>query len=434
MSGLLGGTAGQIDVTTLISQLMQAAALPQQQLKDQLTTQTTQLTTYQSINTKLSAMLTAGQKITDTTTWAARAATSSVASVVATASAGAPIESATFSVNKVAQAQVSMVTADASGNVVSDPTQGITINGTNVALSTGSAAGVAAAINQANLGVTANVVNADGGQTILQLTSTKTGTAGAFTSGNGDGTGDFIGGLTSITTAQDAQIQVGSGANGYTVTSPTNSFSDVIPGVTFTVSAVATNVTIGVTSSGQAISDAVNALVTAANAATSEIGSDTAQGAALAANASVSSLSQSILRAVSNGTPSGGSFDTYGITIDKNGVMSFDASTFAAAYAADPTGTQQAMNGFAASLNGTATSATDPTYGSITTAIQECTANASNLNDEIGTWNDRLTTIQNQYTAKFTAMETALAGLQSQQTYLTSMFNSINNKNGSSSS
>ena len=40
VSGLLGGTAGQIDTTSLISNLMVAQAVPQNQLKDQLTTVT----------------------------------------------------------------------------------------------------------------------------------------------------------------------------------------------------------------------------------------------------------------------------------------------------------------------------------------------------------------------------------------------------------
>jgi flagellar hook-associated protein 2 len=435
MSGLLGGTAGQIDVTTLISQLMQAAALPQTQLKDQLTAKTTQLTTYQTINTKLASLLAAGQKLTDNNTWAARSATSSSSSVVATSTAGAPLGTATFSVKSVAQAQVSIVTADPSGDVVSDPTQGITINGTNVALTSGSASDVAAAINQAGLGVTANVVNADGGQKILQLTSTKTGTAGAFTTGNGDGTGDFeAGALSTIVDAQDAKVQVGSDTAGYTVTNSTNSFTDVIPGVTFSVSAPADNVSITVDNDEQAVSDAVKALVTAANTATGEINTDTAQGAVFAANPSVSSIAQSILRAVSSGTSTGGSLSTYGISIDSNGVMSFDATAFASAYNADPAGTQTAINGFAASLDSTATDATSPTYGSITTAIQECTSTASRINDEIGTWDDRLATIKSQYTSKFTAMETALAKLQSQQTYLTSMFNSINKSSSDSSS
>jgi flagellar hook-associated protein 2 len=435
VTGLLGGTAGQIDVNSLISSLMQAAAVPQTQLQDQLQTQTTQITTYQTINSKLSALLTAGQALTTGTTWTATSATSSSSSVVATSTAGAPMGTSTFSVKSVAQAQVSIVTADSSGNVVSDPTQGITINGTNIALTSGSASDVAAAINSAGVGVSANVVNADGGKTILQLTSTKTGTAGAFTTGNGDGTGDFeSGALSTLVAAQDAQIQVGSDSAGYTVTSSTNSFTNVIPGVTFSVSAPADSVTITVGNNEQAVSNAVSALVTAANAATTEMDNDTAQGAVLATNTSVESISQSILSAVSRGTSSGGSLSTYGISIDSNGVMSFDATAFASAYNADPTGTQKAINDFATSLNNTTSSATDPTYGSITTAITSGSSIAANLTSEIGTWNDRLTQIKSAYTTKFTAMETALAGLQSQQTYLTSMFNSINNSSSNNSS
>ena len=70
----------------------------------------------------------------------------------------------------------------------------------------------------------------------------------------------------------------------------------------------------------------------------------------------------------------------------------------------------------------------------ITTAITAGQTTVSNLNTQISNWNDRLTQIQDAYTAKFTAMETALAQLQSQQSYLTSMFDSINKTSSSSSS
>ena len=71
LSGLLGGTAGSIDTTALISSLMQAASIPQTQLKDQLTTQQGLMMAYQAINTKLTAMQTAAQAMTDPTAWTA---------------------------------------------------------------------------------------------------------------------------------------------------------------------------------------------------------------------------------------------------------------------------------------------------------------------------------------------------------------------------
>lgn len=429
MTGLLGGTAGQIDVTTLISQLMSAAALPQTQLQDQLGTQQSQIVTYQAINSKLASLLTAGQQLTDPTTWSATSATSTSSAVVATSAAGAPLGSTTFGVTAIARAQISTVAADTSGNVVSDPSAGIVVNGTSISLTSGSASDVAAAINAAKVGVSANVVQTDSGQ-VLQLTGLKTGaTAGAFSA-----TG-FVNGAQTVVAAQDAQIAVGTvGAGGYTVSSPTNTFTNVIPGVTFSVSAPVDSVTISVGNGAQAISDAVQSMITSANAAMTEMNNDTAQGAVLATNSSVEAITQSILSAVSRGTATGGSFSTYGIDVDKNGVLSFDPSAFATAYAADPAGTQQAISGFATALNTTASNATDPTYGSITTAISAGQTTASSLNTQINNWNDRLSQIKDAYTAKFTAMETALAKLQSTQNYLTSMFDSMNKSSSNSNS
>jgi flagellar hook-associated protein 2 len=55
------------------------------------------------------------------------------------------------------------------------------------------------------------------------------------------------------------------------------------------------------------------------------------------------------------------------------------------------------------------------------------------LNTQITAWTTRLADIQTRYQNKFNAMETALARLQSQQTYLNSMINSMNRSSSSSS-
>lgn len=429
LSGLLGGTAGSIDTTSLIASLMQAQALPQTALKNQLAVQQAQTTAYQAINTKIAALLTAGQALTDPGTWTATTASSSNSSVVATSTGTASVGTSSFSVTALAQPQITTVLADGSGNVVSDPAAGITLGGRSVSLTSGSAADVAAAINAANVGVRANVIQADSGQ-LLQLTSTTNGAAASFT------TTGFQSAANTVSTAQDAQITVGDpSAGGYTVSSSSNTFTGVIPGVTFSVSGLASNVSVTVTQDQQSISDKVKALVAAANAATAEIGNDSTQGAILQGSTDVQMLSQSILSSVSHGTSTGGSLSTYGIDMDKNGVMSFAPDTFAAAYNADPAGTKAAISGsFAAALNTTAFNATDPTSGALTTAISSGQTFATTLNSQINAWNDRLTTIQSGLQAKFTAMQTALASLQSQQSYLTSMLKSLDSSNSSSSS
>lgn len=433
VSGLLGGTAGQIDTTSLISQLMQAQSIPQTQLETQLSTLQNQQSAYQAINSDFSSLQTAAQALTDPTAWLATTASSSTSSVVASSTGSAATGVTSFNVTQLAQAQVSTVAPDSSGNVVADPSAGITLTvgstNTNVPLTAGDPTTVAAAINSANLGVRASVVSTDQGN-VLQLVSSTSGSAAAFTASG------FENSAQTLVTAQDAQITVGDPSNGgYSVSSASNTFTGFIPGVTFSVSALASNVQISVTNDSQSISDKVSSLVTAANQAMSDISATDGQAGILEGDVNLQSLASSILSAVSNGTSTGGSLSTYGITINSSGQLSFDSSAFASAYAADPAGTQSAISGsFASALNTAASAAVDPISGSLTQVISSNNSEESNLNTEITNWTTRLTQIQTDLQTKYNAMETALAGLQTQQTFLTSMINSINNSNSSSSS
>lgn len=434
VSGLLGGTAGQIDTTSLISQLMTAAAVPQTQLKSQLTSAQTVMTAYQAINSTLTALKTAAGALTDPTAFTATAASSSNTSVVATSDGTASAGSTTFSVSRLARPQVTTIAADSSGAVVGDPSNGITVTGADgtahaISLASGSAEDVAAAINQAGVGVKASVVQTDSGK-VLQLTSSTTGSQAAFT------TSGFENPAQNLATAQSAQVTVGDPtAGGYTISSQSNTFTGFIPGVTFTVSALATDVSIGVTSDVQSISDKVAALVAAANAATTQINSDTGVGGVLQGKYDARILASSIVSAVSKGTSDGQSLSKYGIDVDSTGQMSFDAGVFATAYANDPTATASAVSrSFASSLQSTSTAAVDPTTGTITASISSLTTQESTLNDQIDAWTTRLAQTQDSLSAKYNAMETALAKLQSQQTYLTSMFDSITKSSSDSSS
>jgi len=121
---------------------------------------------------------------------------------------------------------------------------------------------------------------------------------------------------------------------------------------------------------------------------------------------------------------------TYGVDMDKFGTLSFDPTAFAAAYAADPAGTKTAISGsFATGLAATANLAVDPTAGSLTQGSKSAKDAEIALNKQIDSWTTRLSDMQVTLQAKYTAMQTTLAKLQSQSTYLTSMF-----KNQSSNS
>ena len=430
VSGLLGGAAGSIDTTALVSQLVQAAALPQTNLKNQLNVEKATVAAYQAISTKMAALQTAAQALTDPTAWTATTATSSVSAVVATSTGTATAGSTTFDVLHLASGQLSTVAAAADGTVVSNPSAGIVITGADgtahqILLTTGTASGVADAINAAQVGVRATVVTTDSGP-LLQLSSTGTGSSAGFSASGFDTAPQ------TVVAAQNAQIGVGTvGAGGYTVSSATNTFTGVIPGVTFTVSAPASNVTVTVGKDEQSVSNKVQALVDAANAAYTEINTDTTSGAILQGSLDVTMLQQTIVSAVSHGTAAGQSLKTYGIDVDRYGKFSFDAGAFASAYAADPAGTQTAIAGsFATALNSAAASAIDPGTGTISAAITAGNNHESDLNNRIDAWNTRITDLQQTLQTKFAVMQATLAKLQSQSNYLTSM---LKNATGSSS-
>ncbi len=428
ISGIVSG----IDTTSLISQLMAAAAAPQTALKNEVTTDNNQISAYQAINTDLAAVESAAQALSDPDTWNATTATSSSSSVVATGSTSAQAGSYTsFDVLKVATAQVTTVAA--TGSSIADPANGIVVVGADgtshhIDLADGSAAGVAAAVNAAGLGLRAAVITTDSGP-VVQFTSTSTGAASAFT----------IQGLNSPTNnlvdAQDAQIKVGGSAAGsYTISSSTNTFTDAIPGVTFTVSQPATGVTISVASDESSVSDKVKALVDSINTALTDLGSATAKGALLSGDNTLETLQQQLLGVVSAGTSTGGSFATYGIDITSTGQLTFDADKFSAAYAADPSGTQAAVTEFSNSTNSVGTSATDTGTGSITTLINNETSQVTSLNSQISDWDTRLADQQTALETKYAAMETALSTLKNESNFLTSQFNALSaNSSGSSS-
>lgn len=423
----ISGLSSGIDTASLITQLMTVAAQPQTQLKNQLSVQQNVLTAYQAINTKLTALQAAADAVKQPSTWAATKAVSSSASVVASTTTGATSGSATtFDVIRLATAQISTVAA--AGAVVASPPNGIDVIDSagvthHLALADGSAAGVATAVNNAALGIRASVVTTDSGP-LLQFTSTATGAAGAF-SINGLDTAPQT-----LVAARDAQIAVGDpAAGGYTVSSSSNTFNNVIPGVTFSVGAVTSGVTVSVSSDASAISDKLKALVDAANAALGELNKDTGKGAVLESNYQINSITNSVLSTISRGTGTA-SFASIGVQLTSTGTLTFDAAAFASAYAADPA---KAQANAATSLAGALSSmAMQSSTQIVSPLINSGTSQVGSLNKQIADWDTRLDSQRTAMQSKYTAMEVALQKLQSTSSYLTSALSAISKSNSSS--
>jgi flagellar hook-associated protein 2 len=424
----ISGLSSGIDTASLISQLMTVAAQPQTQLKNQLSVQQNVLSAYQAINTKLTALQTAADAVKQASTWAAtKAVSSSTAVVASTTSTAASGSATTFDVIRMASAQISTVAA--TGAVVASPPNGIDVVDSagqthHLALADGSPAAVAAAVNNAAIGIRASVINTDSGP-LLQFTSVSTGAAGAF-SINGLDTAPQT-----LVAAQDARIAVGDpAAGGYTVSSSSNTFNNVIPGVTFSIGAIASGVTVAVSSDAAAIGDKVKALVDAANAALTELGKYTGKGAVLESDYQINSITDSVLSTISHGDGAGASFASVGVQLTSTGTLAFDATAFAAAYAADPA---KARASAATSLSGSlSTLAMRSSTATLSPLINSGTSHVGELNKQIADWDTRLNDQRVAMQTKYTAMEVALQKLQSTSSYLTSALAAMTASNSAS--
>ncbi|MFF1876469.1 flagellar filament capping protein FliD [Leifsonia sp. NPDC058230] len=446
VDGLISG----LDTTSLINSLMQAEAIPQTLLKNKVSDSTTYISAMQALNTKIAALADLATTTSKPAGVDLHTATSSSTSVVATATTGATDGTLDFTVDKLAQAQVTV-----SAPLTQWPDQPpvltfVAADGTTtqVTAASSSLADVAAAINKAGVGVSATRVSAGldpstGQQQYrLQLSSTTTGAAGSFTAYRGTpaqvtaGTAtDLLSepGAAQVRAAQDAQVTLWAGTGAaQTVTSSTNTFADLLPGVSLTVSAASSApVTLTVARSDSAISDVANSLVSGLNDIFTYINqknavttsTDTAGGTVVSSgpftgDSTVRDATQKLASAVS--TPINGlSPSTYGISMTSDGQITFDKDKFAAALAADPEKAKAALQTVASRVADAANVVSDKYDGTITSKIAGEQSTVKGLNNQITDWDTRLADRRSTLEKTYANLEVQLQQLQSQSSWLT---------------
>ncbi|MBJ9295205.1 flagellar filament capping protein FliD [Citrobacter werkmanii] len=201
-----------------------------------------------------------------------------------------------------------------------------------------------------NPGVSAALVKTDGTTTIM-LTSDTTGAQSAFSvsvTGNTSFSDQITASKNNVTDAQDAEIHLGS-QTGPTITSSTNTFDDVIPGVTMTFTEASdpndpddlTTFTIAEDSSGsqakvQTFVDAYNTLIDTIDSLTSYGDDDTAAGV-FAGDAGMNSLANQ-MDDIAHASYGGVSIVDYGITLDSDGHLQIDSTQFSEEMEENPDG------------------------------------------------------------------------------------------------
>ncbi|MFO1372903.1 MAG: flagellar filament capping protein FliD [Candidatus Competibacteraceae bacterium] len=278
MTGITASGLGSgMDISSLVSQLVAAERNPAvKRLDSRETTLKAQVSAIGSFKSVLSNFQSALASLKETDTFQSMKATVADSSLfTATTDNGAQAGSYNIKVEKLAQAQ-RLATAtgrtfagtsdvvgtgvltiqfgtSANGTFTANPeqsTQSITIDATNNTL-----AGVRDAINKADIGVIASIVN-DGSGYRLVLGAENSGAANSLkiTVSDGDGTNSDLAGLSLLAydptgTAGKNMVETVAAANaqivvdGLTVTSASNTLKEVVPGVTLSLKATGTTAT-----------------------------------------------------------------------------------------------------------------------------------------------------------------------------------------------
>lgn len=446
----IDGMISGLKTTDLINQLMQVEAMPQTMLKSKVATTQAFVTALQGLNTRVASLVDAAKTAAKPESWQAATATSSAASVKVTTSAGAQPSNLSFTVQKIATAQssVSDSVADLAGFFGDGPVP------THLTIASGTGADqkamvvdlagvttldeLAEKLNAAETGITASVVKVADGSFRMQITGKSTGDAAAFDVLEGSHTKEeLVAGVTATkvvdravakTVAGDAEITVWGDQK---IRSASNTFSDVLTGVSFTVSAPTEEpVKLSVSRDNAALSKLAKDLVgsitvvldeiksrTASTTTTSDDGRSVISGGVLSADSATRGIQQAVSSAMSFPID-GNSPSSVGIELGRDGSFTFDEAKFAEALAKDPAMVEKVVSGIASRVADTAKSISDPIDGTLTSKIKNQESFSKNLSEQVSDWDRRLTNRRAGLERTYASLEVTLSGLQSQSSWL----------------
>ncbi|MBW8077136.1 MAG: flagellar filament capping protein FliD [Gallionella sp.] len=464
---------GTIDVQSLVAQLMAVANQPVTAINSKIATEQTQLSDFGTLSGLVSSLQTTMTQLSiDASTNSATS--SNTAAVTPTANSTAVAGSYAVNISSLAQAQ-SLVSAGqaSSSTAISNGTattvtfafgttagttftangsaaKSITIDSTNNTLS-----GIAAAINAANMGVTATIIN-DGSTTApyhIALTSNSTGASNSLqiTTAGGDGTINTLlaynpagtMNMTQTVAAQNANFTL----NSIPISSASNTVANAIQGVSLTLGSVTTSpVTLKVGPNTQGVTSDITSFTSAYNALWNQLktlsayGSSPTSGGATTAgdlpgNSTIRTMMsqmQSVLDTAT--TPASGGSLSYlaqiGVAMKTDGTLSVDSAMLNTALTnkfSDVGNLLTSATGVINNMNSWANAVLAPGNGLIPSATSAINSTITDQKNKISQMNAQNTILQAQYLQQYTNLNMLLTSMNSTSTYLAQQFASAKN-------
>jgi flagellar hook-associated protein 2 len=421
-----GGLGAGIDVSLLVQAAMSNQQAELQLLQGQQTTLANQQTALTSFQTDVETLQTAAFALTDPVSSLTQMAATTSDSSVLTASAvtGATGGSYSVVVNNLATTSSYYSAALASSTTtLPNGTLSISVGGATavpiaVNNSNNTLSGLATAINNANIGVTANVIT-DATGSRLSIVSNTSGAPGDLTVTATSG----LPAMTKAVTGVNASLTL----NNIPIQSTTNTVTTAINGVTLNLTnanpneTVTLNVGPDVTSAENAINSFVSAYNTVVGDLNTQFAVDPSTGAAgpLASDSTVSLTQSQILSSAAFAMTGNGNINSLadlGISFNNDGTLSVDSGALTSALTANFASVQNlfqatAPGSFGANLSQSLTAVADPITGSIAQDLTGLQQTQNDLTGQITDFQSQMSDLQTSLTQQYDQVDTTLQEL-----------------------
>jgi flagellar hook-associated protein 2 len=446
------GAGSGLDLSGLLTKLMQAEQQPLLALQQKEASYQSRISALGSLSSTLSGLQTAaksliptiGQSATDKySSYRANSADSTIATATATTGAG----TSTYTLKNIVLAKAEQIRK--TGLTIPPLNDGSQDGTLSIKVGTGAAvavevkggstlAAVRDAINASSAGVSASIIN-NGTADYLVLDSKSTGAANQITiTGSNANWNSFDytppatptslytqNSWTEQVAAESASVDI----NGLTITSSTNSISSAISGVTVNlIKESTTGTTVSVSKdTTNAITASLNAFVKAFNDAAKSMkdlgaynASTQAAGALLGdatLRTSQSQISSFLTKAI-GGSSAYQTLSNIGVALGKDGTLTLDTTKLSKAVETDFSG----VSALVANVGTTFSKGMDGligTTGNIPAATESTNRMIKSLTQRQETMSLRLAQIETRYRKQFTALDTLVSSMNKTSTYLT---------------
>jgi flagellar hook-associated protein 2 len=472
------GIGSGLDVNAIITGLMRVERAPLTKLQSQATAIQTTISAFGAVQSATSTFRDAVAKLALPSTWSATAGSSAnPAAVTVQTSSSAAAANYAVRVTALAASQSTVspgfASADAlvgAGTLHIDTgawnggqtafTAKAGAAGVDIAVAaTDTLATLAGKINAAGAGVSASVVNdASGARLVYSASTTGTDNAFRITALDADGGNTDAAGLSKLafdpasgtiaTTQTQAATNAAATINGLAVSSPTNTLTNVLDGLSLgLVATTAAPVQITVAQDNAAIKTSVQSFVDAYNALSSLLSTDLKYDNAsktagpLQADSTAVSLQRQLRALIGGASTASSTFSTLsqvGLEAQTDGTLKLDATKFSNALA-DPVSlkkffsnvdtAQPANNGIGVSLRGFANSVIGA-GGLVTARVAGLNGQVTRNQKDQSALGDRINKTQARLTKQYTALDAQMASLNALGTYVSQQITNWNKGNG----